>query len=1310
MNLDACTFCAAPLWHLTAEQIRAVLATVEPPLPPANDDSRAAALALDQGNLLIRESRFREATLAFEKAITIDPRCYWAWMGKGAAWLLNGDFREGTSCLDRAIAIAPPSSKLRDARTQLVTLKEESKKAILAGTHAAQARVPAPTGPELIRELEADCNRLITEDHVDMALPLLQKILEIEPHHAYAWTQKTAILQQLNRWDDALTAADQAVAIDPRNAQFWFLKGNALNALCPQPPSVRGSGDWLRLEESVRCYERCAELSPGFCLAWFHKALPEEKLGRHHDAMQSYERFLSLNPGPDLAPQIEHARNRTASREVLAVPPAAEEGAAAESWFERLADGGPDDFLAFSDMVLKLKPDEASSWVSKGLALEEVGRHAEAMTHYEKAIEMDGSQSDAWMRKGRIHQRAGAHAEALECFRSAVAVDPDAEETWYHKARAEEALGLKTDALGSYKKFLDVTPPHVHEADVRDAEQRIEDLSLETIIEGGSAVPEEVPAGVPAALPESVQSVKGGLGLYKKGDMAGALACFDRAIEIDATNADAWTNRGICLNALGRRSDGLRSLRKAIEINPRHVAALNNLGDALGEAGHRDEALRCYDTALHLSPSDPVLLGNRGTTLIHLNRLEEAVACFDQALEIDPKDTFLLANKGASLGRLGRHEQALECNDRVIHLDPRDSSAWYNRGCSLGKLKRYEEAIVAYDESLKLKPLSKAAINNKAEALVKLRHFAEALRAYDALLSLAPTFLCGWSGKAEALSGLGRNAEALECANHALQVDDMNPGAWYAKAAAAEGMGHTEEARAAFARFLALTKAEDEDERTKAAHARERLGQIAGEPVVPIVDVNAMIENGKRLLEGGELERALECFRQATQIDPNDGGGWAGMAVVLQDLGRHSEAVACHDRVIALNPEWAGARHQKADCLESLGRLDEAVECYSRAIEIDPEFVDAVSDKGHCLNRLNRPEDALECFTEAVHIKPDFHVAWFNKAGQEQKLGRTAEAHLSYQRFLAIVPPGNEHLVRHAQDAIKRFERPGPPPLPGAPLRELFEEAQALDKAGKRQEALAAYERGIACYDEVLKKDPRNTEAWNNKGCALKEIGKLANAITCFDKAMEVDPQSGAAWYNKAQTLRMMDRMEEAMHCYNRGAQLGHSGCIDSRALACFELGRFDGALRFSDEILARRPADGTMLWNKGRSLMHLGYPEKAIPLLIQATDIETTNDNVWIDRGICHERQGQLDEAAGCYERASTINPYSGRLWYNLGLLEERRGNAEAARTFITRAVEAFKMEYARSKPTPVAAAEIERALAKARQFDQGPGTGARD
>lgn len=1297
-NLDACTFCATPLWHLTAEQIQAALATVEPPPPPATDNSRATALALDQGNRLIRESRFREATLAFEKAITIDPRCYWAWMGKGAAWLLNGDFREGMSCLDRAIAIGPPSSKLRDARAQLTALKEESKNAILAGTHPAQSSAPVQIRLELVRALEAECNRLISADKVEAAFPILENILALEPQHAYAWTQKTAILQQLNRWDDALTAADQAVAIDPRNAQFWFLKGNALDALCPQPPAVRGTGDWVRLEESVSCYEKCAELSPGFCLAWFHKALPEEKLGRHQDAMRSYEHFLSLNPGPDLAPQIEHARNRTASQQVVAVPPAADEGAAPESWLERLANGGPDDFLAFSDMVLKLKPDEASSWVSKGVALEEVGRHAEAMSHYEKAIELDRSQSDAWMRKGRIHQRGGAHAEALECFRSAVAADPEAEESWYYKARSEEALGLTPDALESYRKFLAVTPPHAHEAEVRDAQQRIEELSLHSITEGGGALP--------TAAPESVHSVKGGLGLYKKGDIAGALACFDRAIELDATNADAWTNRGICLNSLGRRDDGLRSLRKAVEINPRHVAALNNLGDALGEAGHRDEALRCYDTALQVSPGDPILLGNRGTTLIHLNRLEDAVGCFDRALEIDPKDTFLLANKGAALGRLGRHEDALECNDRVIQLDPRDSSAWYNRGCSLGKLKRYEEAIGAYDQALKLKPQYKAALNNKAEALVKLRRIAEALRIYDTLLSLAPTFQFGWSGKAEALSSLGRNSESLVCADRALQIDDMSPGAWYAKAAASDGMGHTEEASAAFARFLTLAKAEDEDERAKAAHARERLGQIAGEPAVPIAGISAMIESGKRFMEAGELERALECFRQATQVDPNDAGGWAGMAIVLQDLGRHSEAVACHDRVIALNPEWAGAHHQKADCLETLGRLDEAVECYSRAIEIDSGFVDAVNDKGHCLNRLNRPEEALECFTKAVHIKPDFHVAWFNKAGQEQKLGRTADARLSYQRFLAIVPAGNEHLVQHAHDAIAQFESPGPPPLPGAPLQELFEKARALDKAGKRQEASAVYAQVIASYDEVLKKEPKNPEAWNNKGCALKETGKLANAIACFDKAMDIDPQSGSAWYNKGHTLRMMDRMEEAMHCYNRGAQLGHSGCINSRALACFELGRFEGALRFSDDLLAKDPADGTMLWNKGRSLLHLGYPDKALPLLIQATEIETTNDNAWVDRGICHEQQGQLDEAATCYERASTMNPYSGRLWFHLGLLEERRGNADEARTLITRAVEAFKMEYSRNKPTPVAAAEIERARAKSRQLDQGLGS----
>jgi tetratricopeptide (TPR) repeat protein len=60
----------------------------------------------------------------------------------------------------------------------------------------------------------------------------------------------------------------------------------------------------------------------------------------------------------------------------------------------------------------------------------------------------------------------------------------------------------------------------------------------------------------------------------------------------------------------------------------------------------------------------------------------------------------------------------------------------------------------------------------------------------------------------------------------------------------------------------------------------------------------------------------------------------------------------------------------------------------------------------------------------------------------------------------------------------------------------------ALGKLGKHRE-------GIECYDKALEIDPKDSDAWNNKGTALGKLGRYNEAIECFDKALEIDPMHG---------------------------------------------------------------------------------------------------------------------------------------------------------------------------------------------------------
>lgn len=66
------------------------------------------------------------------------------------------------------------------------------------------------------------------------------------------------------------------------------------------------------------------------------------------------------------------------------------------------------------------------------------------------------------------------------------------------------------------------------------------------------------------------------------------------------------------------------------------------------------------------------------------------------------------------------------------------------------------------------------------------------------------------------------------------------------------------------------------------------------------------------------------------------------------------------------------------------------------------------------------------------------------------------------------------------------------------------------------------YEKSIEYYDKALEIDPYYTDAWNNKGLALNNLGKYNEAIEYYDKALEIGPNYALARNNKDDALRKL--------------------------------------------------------------------------------------------------------------------------------------------------------------------------------------------
>jgi tetratricopeptide (TPR) repeat protein/CHAT domain-containing protein len=423
-------------------------------------------------------------------------------------------------------------------------------------------------------------------------------------------------------------------------------------------------------------------------------------------------------------------------------------------------------------------------------------------------------------------------------------------EEWLQYPEDYQTLGRDLAALGK-----------VMTGNLGEVSQRIS-LQLRDAVRDVSGVEEENLGPKETDLTEVVQDAafwfEQGYQKAINGDFIGAIASWDRALEIKPDYHEAWYNRGVALANLGRFEQAIASYDRALEIKPDLHEAWNNRGVALANLGRLEQAIASYDRALEIKPDDPDAWNYRGIALANLGRFEQAIASYDRALEIKPDYHEAWYNRGVALGNLGRFEQAIASYDRALEIKPDYHEAWYNRGVALANLGRLEQAIASYDRALEIKPDLHEAWNNRGVALANLGRLEQAIASYDRALEIKPDDPDAWNYRGIALANLGRFEQAIASYDRALEIKPDYHEAWY--------------------------------------------------------------NRGVALANLGRLEQAIASYDRALEIKPDLHEAWNNRGVALANLGRFEQAIASYDRALEIKPDYHEAWNNRGWAVCSLSK------------------------------------------------------------------------------------------------------------------------------------------------------------------------------------------------------------------------------------------------------------------------------------------------------------------------------------------------------------------------------------------------------
>jgi tetratricopeptide (TPR) repeat protein len=125
---------------------------------------------------------------------------------------------------------------------------------------------------------------------------------------------------------------------------------------------------------------------------------------------------------------------------------------------------------------------------------------------------------------------------------------------------------------------------------------------------------------------------------FRKKDMDGALADYDKAIDLFPDFRQAFYDRGLVLEAQNKFPQALHDIRRAAQIDPTDmpVAAEScRLGSFLWMAP--DDDLASCDAALKLMPQDRVVLLLHAFALLRIGKCPEAEPEFTSVLNVDDR-------------------------------------------------------------------------------------------------------------------------------------------------------------------------------------------------------------------------------------------------------------------------------------------------------------------------------------------------------------------------------------------------------------------------------------------------------------------------------------------------------------------------------------------------------------------------------------------------------------------------------------------------------------------------------------------------
>jgi len=164
------------------------------------------------------------------------------------------------------------------------------------------------------------------------------------------------------------------------------------------------------------------------------------------------------------------------------------------------------------------------------------------------------------------------------------------------------------------------------------------------------------------------------------------------------------------------------------------------------------------------------------------------------------------------------------------------------------------------------------------------------------------------------------------------------------------------------------------------------------------------LRDGFRLRKLEKTDRALDAYRRAAALWPEDYESYLGLGIAYREMGDLPASLAALEAALARNASDADVPYQRAVTLHKLGRDDEAERALRRSLSMSPRRAATHAYLGLILAATGRFEEARSAFEASLRLDPHEPFTYNNLGVLLGRLGDRAGARRHFLRALREDP------------------------------------------------------------------------------------------------------------------------------------------------------------------------------------------------------------------------------------------------------------------------------------------------------------------